>query len=113
VQNAAMALADTSAVWEDPQLARAGFEPITAPKHAIDWDTMTARFFESEPRCVEAIGVLSDQAMAEAMPDPFGRPSTRAGNLGILAFHQAYHAGQIATARRAAGLPGVIKGPGQ
>jgi uncharacterized damage-inducible protein DinB len=113
VQNGAMALVGADPVWQDPQLQRAGFEPITGPGGAIDWDAMVARFFDSEARCVEAIAALTDDSLNEAMPDPFGRPSTRAGNLNLLAFHQTYHAGQIATARRAAGLPGVVKGPGQ
>lgn len=38
---------------------------------------------------------------------------SRAELLNILAFHQAYHAGQLAICRRIAGLDGVIKAPGQ
>lgn len=113
VQNGAMALLGIDAVWQDPQLAWAGFQPITGPDGAIDWDTMVARFFDSEQRCIEAITALTDDSLAEPMPDPFGHPSTRAGILNLLAFHQAYHAGQLGLARRAAGLPGVVKGPGQ
>lgn len=113
VHNAAMQLVGEAPVWEDPQLERAGFEPITGPANAIDWQVMVTQFLESESRCVAAIGRLSDTALAEPMDDPFGRPSTRAGILTILAFHQTYHAGQLAMARRGAGLDGVIKGPGQ
>lgn len=29
------------------------------------------------------------------MPDSFDNPSTRAGVIGILAFHQGYHAAQL------------------
>lgn len=113
VQNLAMRLIGAEPVWEDPQLERAAFDPITGPATAVDWNTMVSRLSGSESRCLAALGALDDVALAEPMPDPFGRPSTRAEILVILAFHQAYHAGQLAMGRRAAGLAGAIKGPGQ
>ena len=68
---------------------------------------------EDRERCLAAISALSDDAMAESVPHPFGGTCTRAELLNILAFHQAYHAGQLAMSRRIAGLEGAVKGPGQ
>ncbi|HEY9517686.1 MAG TPA: hypothetical protein VIQ98_00410 [Gemmatimonadales bacterium] len=44
---------------------------------------------------------------------PFGDPSTRAGPLSTLSFHQAYHTGQLGMARRAAGGKAAILALGQ
>ena len=113
VQNGAMQLLGEQPVWESPQLERAGFDPITEPGQAIDWDTLRERFLGSRERCVAAVTRLTDAQLAETVPHPFGGTCTRGELLTILAFHQTYHAGQLAFARRVAGLEGVIKGPGQ
>lgn len=113
VQNGVMGLIGEKPVWESEQLRRAGFEPITGPSKAIDWDTLRDRFLGSKERCLAAVSRLSDQALAESVPHPFGGTCSRAELLNTLAFHQTYHAGQLALARRVAGLEGVIKGPGQ
>jgi uncharacterized damage-inducible protein DinB len=113
VQNGVMKLVGETPVWESDQLKRAGFDPITGSSNAIDWDTMRTRFLGSRERCLAAISGLSDGALAESVPHPFGGTTTRAGLLTVLAFHQAYHAGQLAVARRIAGLEGAVKAPGQ
>jgi uncharacterized damage-inducible protein DinB len=113
VQNGVMALLGETPVWESEQLARAGLEPITDPSRAIDWNTMRERFLGSKERCLTAISTLSDASLAESVPHPFGGMTTRGELLNLLAFHQAYHAGQLGVARRVAGLEGAIKAPGQ
>ena len=113
VQNGVMQLAGEKPVWESEQLARASFEPITGSSQAIDWNTMRDRFLGSKDRCLKAISALSDASLAESVPHPFGGMSTRAELLNTLAFHQAYHAGQLGIARRIAGLEGAVKAPGQ
>ena len=113
VQNGVMKLVGEAPVWESDQLKRAGYDPITGSSNAIDWDTMRTRFLGSRDRCIAAISGLSDEALAESVPHPFGGTTTRAGLLTVLAFHQAYHAGQLAVARRIAGLEGAVKAPGQ
>jgi uncharacterized damage-inducible protein DinB len=42
-----------------------------------------------------------------------GGSASRAELLSLLAFHQAYHSGQLGIARRIAGMEGAVKGPGQ
>ncbi len=113
VQNGVMRLLGEEPVWNSERLSRAGWDPITGEGGAIDWETLRERFLGSRERCLAAIAALSEQALTEQVPDPFGETTSRAELLNRLAFHQAYHAGQLAIARRVAGLEGVVKGPGQ
>jgi uncharacterized damage-inducible protein DinB len=113
VQNGVMQVIGQTPVWESDQLANAGWEPITGQREAIAWDTMRDRMLGSRDRCVAAISSLGDAQMAEQVPHPFGGSTSRAELLSLLAFHQAYHAGQLGLARRVAGLEGAVKGPGQ
>jgi len=113
VQNGVMKLLGERPVWESEQLARAGFDPITGPANAIDWATLNDRFLGSRERCLKAISALSDRFLEETVPHPFGGSCSRAELLNTLAFHQTYHVGQLGMSRRAAGLEGAIKGPGQ
>ena len=113
VHNGVMGVLGEPLVWESEQLARAGFDPIESLEDAIDWDAMTERFLGSRERCVAAIERLSGEALAEQLVDPFGERTTRGQLLTLLAFHQAYHVGQLGVLRRVAGLPGAVKGPGQ
>ena len=113
VQNGAMRLLGEKPVWESDQLKRAGYDPISGAAGAIDWNTLRDRFLGSRERCLAAISKLSDEALAESVPHPFGGTTTRAELLNTLAFHQAYHAGQLAISRRIAGLDGAVKAPGQ
>ncbi len=113
VQNGVMQVLGEKPVWESDQLARAASDPILGPADAIDWDTLKGRFLGSRERCLAAISALSLEGLAESVPHPFGGTCSRAELLNLLAFHQAYHGGQLALSRRIAGLEGAVKGPGQ
>ena len=113
IQNNVMRLVGEAPVWESQQLAHAGWETITGQGQAIPWETMRDRLLASRDRCLAAISRLSDQQMADQVPHPFEGTTSRAELLSLLAFHQSYHSGQLAIARRIAGLEGVVKGPGQ
>ena len=114
VQNGVMSIIGASPVWESDQLERARFDhPIRDAADAIDWDALVERFNASRDACLAGLASLTDEALAEPMPDPFGGDATRAGMLSILAGHQWYHAGQLGMARRAAGLRTAILAPGQ
>jgi uncharacterized damage-inducible protein DinB len=108
-----MRLIGQESVWDSEQLKNAGWEPITGQTKAIPWETMRERILGSRERCVAAISNLSNEQMADEVPHPFGGSTSRGQLLGTLAFHQAYHAGQLGIVRRIAGLEGVVKGPGQ
>jgi uncharacterized damage-inducible protein DinB len=113
IHNGLMSLVGAAPVWESDQLARAGFDPITGPEHAIDWDTMREKVLGSRERCLAAIAALTDAQLDEHVPDPFGDTCPRASLLNVLAYHQAYHTGQLGTARRVAGLEGAVRAPNQ
>lgn len=113
VQNGVMNVLGEKPVWESSQLALAGNDPITGPANAIDWNTLRDKFLGSRERCLAAISALSEGALAESVPHPFGGTTSRAELLNLLAFHQTYHTGQLALCRRIAGLEGAVKGPRQ
>jgi uncharacterized damage-inducible protein DinB len=113
VHNGVMAVVGAEPVWEDEQLKAAGWDPIDDPSRAIDWDTLRDRFLASRDRCLAALGGLSETALDEPVPDPFGGTTTRGALLAVLSAHQWYHVGQLGLARRAAGREGAILGPGQ
>ncbi len=56
---------------------------------------------------------MPEEALNQTVPHPFGGTCSRAELLGTLVFHQTYHVGQLAIARRIAGMGGAIRGPGQ
>lgn len=113
VHNAVMQLLGEAPVWDSDQLARAGFEPITEAQGAIEWDPMRTRFLASQERCLAGFDRLTADELAQTVPHPFGGETTRGELLALLAFHQAYHAGQLGLVRRTAGHEGLIKAPGQ
>lgn len=113
VHNGVMQLIGAEPVWEDERLENAGWDPIDDPSKAIHWNTLRERFLASRDRCLGAIDGLSDAALDEEVPDPFGGTTTRGALLAVLSSHQWYHAGQLGLARRAAGKEGAILGPGQ
>jgi len=113
VHNGVMQAAGAEPVWESDELARVRFDPIRGPDDAVDWNTLRDRFLGSRARCLAALSGLSDESLAEEVPDPFGGTTTRAGLLSVLAVHQTYHMGQLGLSRRIAGLGGAIRGPGQ
>lgn len=113
VHNGVMDLVGEDPVWDSDRLDRVRRGPITGPDEALDWDELRDRFLGSRERCLAAVRALTDQELEEEMPDPFGDVTSRAELLATLAFHQAYHVGQLGMARRVAGLPGAISGPDQ
>lgn len=113
VHNGAMELLGEAPVVPREALAGAAPEPADRPDEPMDWELLTSRFAASKDRCLAAIAGISDEALEEPMPHPFGGESTRGELLQLVAMHGTYHAGQLAMCRRAAEREGVIKGPRQ
>jgi len=112
VHNELAGILGISRVWESPDLERAGAEPIRSADGAIPWKVLVERFAASEDRFAEALVELTDDQLAEVIPsDAFG-DTPRGTLLATVLFHQAYHTGQLASARRLAGHDGAIKIPG-
>ncbi len=76
---------------------------------ALSLAELLAAFTASRDRVAAAIGTLTEDRLAQVvdLPPPLGR-CTVAEGLGLLQFHEAYHAGQLGVLRRLAGLPGAI-----
>jgi len=112
VHNELAGVLGVAPVWESPELERAGPHPIISADAAIPWNTLLERFAASEDRFAEALEALTDDQLAEVIPtDAFG-DTPRGTLVATVLFHQAYHAGQLATARRLGGHEGAIKIPG-
>lgn len=113
VQNHVLGLLGEEPVIDHPNLPLGEDQgPITGSEGAVPFDDVRARFLASRDRCLAALGSLDDAALDDGgFTDPFGGSVTRGQLLGILAFHQAYHAGQLGLSRRLAGKPGAIAGP--
>jgi uncharacterized damage-inducible protein DinB len=112
VQNDLASILGVAPVWETPELERAGPEPITTAEDSVPWNALVDRFAASEDRYAEALDAFTDEQLAEVIPtDAFG-DTPRGILLATVLFHQAYHAGQLATARRLVGRAGAIKIPG-
>lgn len=113
VHNGALQLVGEEPVVPAEELAGAAPEPADRPDTPMDWARMSDRFVQSQERCLAGIKALSDSALADPVPHPFGGECSRAELLQLIAIHGAYHGGQLAMCRRAAGRNGVVKGPSQ
>ncbi len=91
------------------QYAR-GAAPLTNPAEARPIDTLMKEWDEACDRIDRGLAGLSEEALHAAAPmSPVNDPNeTVCSLLGLITFHQAYHAGQLALLRRIVGKPGVI-----
>lgn len=113
VQNEVLKLLGEEPAWQSDSLQRTS-APITSAAEAIDWDVMRAELLASEERCLAALDALAPERLDEpGYPNPLGGEITFGELLNFLGFHQAYHAGQLGTARRFAGLEGAIASPAE
>lgn len=88
-----------------------GCAPLTDPTEAIGLDRLLEAFDESHHRTMQAISSLPDDRWTDPAPySPGNNPEETLGSLlYVLAFHQAYHVGQLGILRRLSGLEGAIK----
>jgi hypothetical protein len=87
-----------------------GSKPLE-PTEAIRFDELMAAWNEACARVDAGLGSLDEQRLDQKAPfSPSNNPNeTIRSVLGVLLFHQAYHAGQTGILRRVAGKPGAIK----
>lgn len=100
----------------EPALSRGSAAPYErgnasgdAGNSGIPLADLLTLFFASAEKIAAAIPDLAPEQLARVvdLPPPLGR-CTVAEGLGLLQFHEAYHAGQLGVLRRLAGLPGAI-----
>ena len=100
-------------VWspEETEAYARGAEPLTDPEKAIDFERIRTDLGTATERALELIGGLSDDELAAPAPfSPTSNADETVGSLlAVLAFHQAYHTGQVGLLRRAAGRSGAIR----
>lgn len=80
---------------------RGGDGTLDAPRTL---EEMLTAFRASQELVIPALEALSIERLAE----PASNSQTVAGQLGFLAFHEGYHAGQAGLLRRLLGKPGAI-----
>lgn len=96
---------------EEEEAWLAAYERGSAPLDAADarpLDELLADFDATQTEIHRALDELSPGAFEEEVPGLFGGESQRAIELARLAFHEAYHTGQLGTLRRAIGKDGVL-----
>ena len=100
-------------VWNAQQRERyrRGAPPITSDDEATPWEEIAASFDTSQGRLRVALNSLTlEQLLSPLAEDknPFNVESL-AEMIGTLAFHEAYHVGQLGLLRRLVGLDGMIR----
>jgi hypothetical protein len=86
-------------------------DPLTAADGAIPLSRMREDFAATGEPLAAGLAGLNDAMLAAPAPySPGGNPDETVGTLLVgLAFHEAYHTGQLGILRRVAGRPGVIR----
>lgn len=100
-------------VWDEArtEVYKRGTEPPTEPSQAADIGEIGAAFSTAHERVLRGIGNLAPERWAEPAPySPGNNPEETMGTLlHLIAFHQAYHVGQLGLGRRLLGKAGAIK----
>jgi len=78
----------------------------------LDLATLRGLLSDSQQQLIPALAVMSDEALARSVPEPYNRPPLT-GSLveafSRLHYHESYHNGQIGLLRRIAGKEGAIR----
>ena len=87
-----------------------GSAPVTA-SDALEFATLLTAWDEASQRFDAGLASLTPEKLDEKAPfSPSNNPNeTVRSVMGVVAFHQAYHAGQTGILRRVSGKPGAIK----
>ncbi len=99
-----------SSLEDDSRYAR-GSEPLTDPAQAVRFERMLADFLTGRERLGPRLAALTTTELGEVAST--GAPIGGGGKslldvLAGLAFHEAYHAGQLGILRRLIGRAGVL-----
>ncbi|MCP4573912.1 MAG: DinB family protein [bacterium] len=88
-----------------------GSEPMADGEGASPLSEIVADLEATQPAILAALQNMTDEGLAEAAPfSPSGDENETVGSLLVgLAFHEAYHTGQLGVLRRVSGHEGVVK----
>ena len=96
---------------DDAAPYRRGSDPLQPGDSVPDIGTLRGWLADSQQQLIPALAEISEEALALAVPEVYRRPpltGSIAEALTRLAFHEAYHNGQIGLLRRLAGKAGAI-----
>lgn len=103
---------------KDPLYPRERFaayeiEPITDGSDALRFEELLEAYERTNEPFLAGIGAMTAEQLAKPAPlSPTGNPDETVGSLlAVVAFHEAYHSGQMGMLRRLVGKEGVIKSP--
>jgi uncharacterized damage-inducible protein DinB len=107
----ALALLSGERPWPDADLSayKRGAGALD-PERALPLDELVRRFDGVQEQLLQHLDALTDERAAQKAPfSPSGNPKETVGSLmGVLAFHEVYHVGQVGMLRRWAGLERVV-----
>ena len=113
IYNQSLPLLGQAPVLDEPTIKRyaRGSEAITNPGEARRFEELEAAWDETVKRVEAGLAGLTAEVLDQ--PPPPGTPSEPGQKvrdvLGVLLFHQGYHAGQTGVLRRLVGKEGAIK----
>lgn len=100
-------------VWDEErtEIYRRGTNPLDDPAIAVDFVEIKEAFSGSHERIMRGIERLAPERWSEAAPySPGNNPDETLGTLlHLIAFHQAYHVGQLGLGRRLLGKSGGVQ----
>lgn len=96
---------------EEYERYRRSTSPVTGPEGAVPLSRMRADFAATKEPLASGLAGLADGVLAAPAPfSPGEDPKETVGSLLVgLAFHEAYHTGQLGVLRRLLDRPGVIR----
>lgn len=100
-------------VWDEgrTQTYERGSDPLTAAASAVGFADIVEAFGTAHDRVIRGIGSLAPDRWSEPAPySPGNNPDETLGTLlHLIAFHQAYHVGQLGLGRRLLGKADGVK----
>jgi uncharacterized damage-inducible protein DinB len=112
-RNGLLSVLGKEAAWTSEKADRygRGTEPIQDGKEAAALDELLTVFNASQETILKGLAEIPAERFAEPAPfSPTGKEDETVGSLvAALAFHEAYHAGQLGTLRRLANKPGAVQ----
>lgn len=100
-------------VWDETRVNpyNRGSDPPTAAADAAEFGEICQAFDTAHERVMRGLGNLAAERLDEPAPySPGNNPDETLGSLlHLIAFHQAYHVGQLGLGRRLVGRVGGVK----
>lgn len=111
--NSVLPSLEEDVVWDEvrAETYKRGSDPLVVPEDAIEFAEVVETFATAHDRVMRGLGNLAPDRLSEPAPySPGNNPDETLGTLlHLIAFHQAYHVGQLGLGRRLVGKAGGIK----